>query len=194
VIAGCSLPIPGPVMVSFAVANKISTVYLPDSLDGKVSYQILLHFVPLARPCMLAKCLLWHGFLNLQPPPVVLVLVKEGSGLAPPSLEKIVAVLGSSGGSTSVTSVPDLGVEQSVGSMGVVLKGTGGASTSSYVAEVFRVRLLTPKPVRCYSRKMRDNRFLNMKESLIAESLSNFNAPSVAMEKVPGLGQIHLTL
>ena len=43
--------------------------------------------------------------------------------------------------------------------------------------------------MRRYNHKSRDNKFLNMKKSLILESLSNFSAPSVAREQGLGLGQ-----
>jgi hypothetical protein len=37
--------------------------------------------------------------------------------------------------------------------------------------------LLTSKPVKCYNRKMRDNKFLNVDDSLIAKTMSAFGAP-----------------
>jgi hypothetical protein len=43
--------------------------------------------------------------------------------------------------------------------------------------------------MRHYNHKLRDSIFLNMKESPIADSLSNFSAPFVAREIGPGLGQ-----
>lgn len=44
-------------------------------------------------------------------------------------------------------------------------------------ADVVSLSLQIPKPVECYNRKRRDNRFLNMDDSLIAEAMSMFCAP-----------------
>jgi hypothetical protein len=66
------LPIPGLGVMSYAVTEEISMTSLLDSLDVKVSSQIPLHSLQLARPYVLAKSLLQHGFLNRQPSSVVL--------------------------------------------------------------------------------------------------------------------------
>lgn len=96
-------------------------------MDVKVSSQIPLHSLQLARPYVSAKSLLRRGFLNRQPSLVVLDPFS--------SLEKTIVVLGSSSGSTSMASVPEFGVNHSVGSTRLVPAGTSGASTSSVVTE-----------------------------------------------------------
>jgi hypothetical protein len=47
--------------------------------------------------------------------------------------------------------------------------------------------LLTLKLVKCYSRKMRDSRFLKMDDSLIFEAVLVFSAPHVSSGAVAGL-------
>jgi hypothetical protein len=47
--------------------------------------------------------------------------------------------------------------------------------------------LLNSKPMKCYNRKMRDNRFLKVDNSLIAEAMSALSVPSISSGVVTDL-------
>lgn len=50
--------------------------------------------------------------------------------------------------------------------------------------ELVSPSLPTPKPVKCYNCKLRNNRFLNLDDSLIDEAISAFSAPPISSDAV----------
>jgi hypothetical protein len=183
--------------VSSSVSNQIMS-------EVEVSSQTSSSSATMARPSdkrtpIPVRSLLQRSFLNPQPPLAAMGLCKEGSGM--PSFEKNLVVPVSTSGisclpsSSFLAMAPESGVDHNARlSPGVVpactIEFPRPEGLSDVVVEVLQaVELVSsslpiPKPVKCYNRKLRDNKFLNLDDCLIVETVSAFSAPPVSSDAV----------
>jgi hypothetical protein len=80
---------------------------------------------------------------------------------------------------------PESSVDHNVGLSSGVVPGCTGEFPRLEVEGLWAVDLVylslpTPKPMKCYNRKLRGNKFLNLDDSLTAEAMSLFSALHVS--------------